>query len=76
MSISERAEAAKRLMNDEAFTLIMREVRERQIGVFVRPSSSTDDREAAHGIICGLEAINDHIRRLISDQEVAEKREG
>lgn len=70
MNIKEKASRIKTLKNDETFKGVMTEVRERQIDVFTSPTSTIDDREKAHSIICALQAVDDHITAVIDSEKI------
>lgn len=62
MNVQERASAAKRLRNDEAFQMFIAEVREAAVADFVNSGpKQTDAREEAHAILRALSEIE---RRL------------
>jgi hypothetical protein len=69
MSVDEKAFAAKRLLDDEAFQDAFKEVRESQIGTFLSTAATLEAREMAHTIICALDEIETVLKRRITDLE-------
>lgn len=72
--IKMKASRVKHLKNDEAFTEVIEEVTKTQISVFLNPGSSEDERKKAHDIVCALQAIEDHIDSILSDEKIFDKR--
>lgn len=56
-----RALQAKRLREDEAFVSFVAEVRDAQVGVFLNPASSVEDREEAHQMIRAIHLIQQQL---------------
>jgi len=59
-----KADEARRLKSDSAFSTFVQEVRDDQIRVFTTSGASdVEAREAAHGIICALNQIETKLDR-------------
>lgn len=73
MNIQEKASRIKNLRDNETFKEVISEVRERQIGVFMNPNSSTEDREKAHSVVCALEEINGFMESVVTDAKLEDR---
>ena len=56
------------LQADDTFKLAVNEITEQQVAVFVDASSSSEQREEAHDIICALGKIDDYFDSVQSDE--------
>ncbi len=70
VNIKELASSVKKLTQDETFRFIITSIKVDQSAIFLNPHSSTEDREKAHKVICGLAEIENFTHRVISDEKV------
>ena len=68
LSIVEKSAKMKTLQADDTFQLALKEITEQQVAVFVDASSSSEQREEAHDIICALGKIDDYFDSVQSDE--------
>ena len=66
MNNKDKAAAYKRLLEDDTFKLVLDEVRDGQVGVFLNPNSIAEDREKAHNVVIALNSIIDYIDGVIA----------
>lgn len=76
MNNIEQAMRLKSLGESPAFTELIESVRREQVAVFLKETSSIDDREKAHAVVCALDLIEGHIRRADSTLAVAKHNRG
>lgn len=75
MNIKDRAAHVKRLKQDEAFNVIMTEIKEDVASVFLNPHSSYEDREEAHHIVRALAKIEDRMAVILTDEAMFDKQQ-
>lgn len=75
MDINSKAARIKTLRNDDTFKEVIAEVKQRQIDVFTTSSSSGEELEKAHSLVCALEQIEVYMDSVISDQKFQEMRD-
>ena len=68
LSIVEKSAKMRTLQADDTFQLALKEITEQQVAVFVDASSSSEQREEAHDIICALGKIDDYFDSVQSDE--------
>ena len=73
MNIKDRAAHVKRLKQDEAFNVILTEIKEDVASVFLNPHSSLEDREEAHHIVRALAKIEDRMAVILTDEAMFDK---
>ena len=72
-----RAEDAKRLMNDETFQDLLREVRENQKEVFANSAADEiERREEAHAILRAVNEMVAHLDAVVTAETLLELRKG
>ena len=76
MNIKDKATHIRRLQNDEAFTMLIAEIKEDTANVFLNPHSSVEDRESAHQIIRALAKIEERMAKVLTDEAIFDKNEG
>ena len=75
MNIQEKASRAKRLRDDEAFQMLVKEVRDTATQRFLNSAASdTEARENAHSIIRALNEIDSTLQSWIDAKTVADKK--
>lgn len=76
MNVNEKASAAKRLRNDEAFQAFIAEVREAAIADFVNSGpKDTDARDEAHAILRALSAIEARLNAAEGAKALKDKKD-
>lgn len=75
MNIKDRASKVRQLRNSEAYTDIVDEIRQEQVNVFLNPSSSIEDREVAHNMVCALEKIERRFDGVLTEEALFDKRQ-
>ena len=68
MHIVEKGAKMRTLQADDTFKLAVKEITEQQVAVFVDASSSSEQREEAHDIICALGKIDDYFDSVKTDE--------
>lgn len=53
--------------------LVLNEIREEQISVFLNTATFPEDREAAHDIIVALNKIEDKFNTILADEAIHDK---
>lgn len=71
----DRATQAERLERDDAFQLVMREIRETQQDVFLNGDASPEAVMEAHTMIRALQLIDGQIRRMKTDAAILNRKE-
>lgn len=69
MDKTEKARAARRLLDDEAWLHVIKELRDDATRQFLNPVSSIEDREAAHEQVRAISAVE----RRLQNWETAPK---
>ena len=71
-----RADEARRLKNDSAFSVFVQEVREDQVRVFTTSGASdVEAREAAHGIIRALNQIEAKLDAAMTAETLLDRKQ-
>jgi hypothetical protein len=70
----ERASKLKRLNDDPVFQEVMEAVKMLQVGIFMDPNSTVEDRDEAHEIIRALSKIEDYINTVFADEKIFDKK--
>ena len=68
LSIVEKSAKLRTLQADDTFKLVLKEVHEQQVAVFVNADSTGDQLGEAHNIICALRKIEDYFDSVHSDE--------
>ena len=77
MNIQDKATAASRLRRDDAFQMLIKEVRDDAIAAFLESGpTDSEDREHAHQIIEALNQIDSKLQAWADAQTVADKKKG
>ena len=71
----DRAAKADQLQRDEAFQLVMAEIRDAQSRVFLNGDASQEAVMEAHRMIRALGLIDGHIRSMKSDAAILNRKE-
>ena len=75
MNIKDRATHVRRLQEDEAFNMMIEEIKEDAANVFLNPHSSKEDREEAHQIVRALAKIEDRMAVILSDEAMFDRQQ-
>ena len=68
LSIVEKSAKLRTLQADDTFKLVIKEVQEQQVAVFVNADSTEEQLGEAHNIICALRRIEDYFDSVHSDE--------
>ena len=60
----------KRLTDDETFKEVIEAVREKQINIFLNPTSTEEQVMEARGIIAAMGKIEDYISTVLADEKI------
>jgi hypothetical protein len=72
-----KADEARRLKNDSAFSAFLQEVRDDQVTVFMTSGASdVEAREEAHGIVRALEQIEMKLDAAITAEAFLDRKKG
>lgn len=75
MNIDEKASRAKRLRADEAFQMLIQEVRDTAIARFLNSGATdTEARETAHSLIRAINEIDSTLQSWTDAKTVADKK--
>ena len=74
MNKKDKANAYKRLLADDTFKLVLDEVREGQVGIFLNPNSDGEEREKAHNIVIALQSVIDYMDGVIASDIIDDKK--
>ena len=74
MNKKDKANAFKRLLNDDTFKLVLEEVKGEQVKVFLDPNSDGAERENAHQITVSLTKIVDYMDGVIASDIIDDKK--
>ena len=66
MNKKDRANAYKRLLNDDTFKLVLDEVKGEQVEVFLNPNSEREERDEAHYLVVALQTIVNYMDGVIA----------
>jgi len=75
MHITSKSAKMKTLMADETFQMVMKEIMEQQVAVFINVNSTTDERDDAHDIIRVLGKIEDYFDSVIADEAIYNRKQ-
>jgi hypothetical protein len=75
MNIKDRATHVRRLQEDEAFNMMIEEIREDAANVFLNPHSSKEDREEAHHLVRALAKFEDRMAQILTDEAIHDRNE-
>lgn len=67
MNNKDKANALKRLTEDDTFNMLIQDVKERQVQVFLNPNSNGAERDEAHHVVVAINKIVDYIDAVIAD---------
>ena len=68
LSIVEKSAKLRTLQADNTFKLVIKEVQEQQVAVFVNADSTEEQLGEAHNIICALRRIEDYFDSVHTDE--------
>ena len=68
LSIVEKSAKIKTLQADDTFKLVITEITNQQVAVFVEADSTGEQRDEAHNIICALRKIEDYFDSVHTDE--------
>jgi hypothetical protein len=68
------ASKADELLKDEEFTLILDKAKTNQASVFLDPHSSVEERENAHLVVRGIDALRNTMENMVADKRIRAKR--
>lgn len=74
MNIKELAAGVRHLQHDETFSYIMKSIKEDKANIFLNPTSSLEDREAAHYVVCALSEVENRMATILADEAVYDKK--
>lgn len=75
MNTKERAHQLRRIVNDDIFKDMMKEVLETQTTVFLNSSATIQQIEQAHHVVKGLSAIEDYIASVFNAEAISDKKQ-
>ena len=73
MNKKDRANAYKRLLNDDTFKLVLDEVKGEQVEVFLNPNSEREERDEAHYLVVALQTIVNYMDGVIASDIIDDK---
>lgn len=68
LSIVEKSAKLRTLQADDTFKLVIKEITEQQVAVFVNADSTEEQLGEAHNIICALRKIEDYFDSVHTDE--------
>jgi len=68
LSIVEKSAKLRTLQADDTFKLVLKEITDQQVAVFVNADSNEDERKGAHDIIRALRMIEDYFDSVHTDE--------
>jgi len=68
LSIVEKSAKLRTLQADDTYKLVIKEITEQQVAVFVNADSTEEQRGEAHNIICALRKIEDYFDSAHTDE--------
>jgi hypothetical protein len=68
LSIVEKSAKIKTLQADDTFKLVIKEVQEQQVAVFVNADSTEEQRGEAHDVIRALRMMEDYFDSVHTDE--------
>ena len=68
LSIVEKSAKLRTLQADDTFKLVIKEVQEQQVAVFVNADSTEEQRGEAHDVIRALRLIEDYFDSVYTDE--------
>ena len=68
LSIVEKSAKLRTLQADDTFKLVIKEVQEQQVAVFVNADSTEEQRGEAHDVIRALRMIEDYFDSVHTDE--------
>lgn len=74
MNKKDRANAYKRLLNDDTFKLVLDEVKGEQVEVFLNPNSEREERDEAHYLVVALQTIVNYMEGVIASDIIDDKK--
>ena len=74
MNKKDKANAYKRLLNDDTFKLVLEEVTEEQVRVFLNPNSEREERDEAHYLVVALQTIVNYMDGVIASDIIDDKK--
>lgn len=74
--VRQRAEMAQRFMQDEAFPVVMAEIRKGAIDAFLQTSGTQEDREEAHSLVVAAERFETILKGWIDEHTFNEQKKG
>jgi len=74
MNKKDKANAFKRLLNDDTFQLVLDEVKGEQVEVFLNPNSSGEERDQAHYLVVALKSVVDYMDGVIASDIIDDRK--
>jgi len=74
MNKKDKANAFKRLLNDDTFKLVLDEVKGEQVEVFLNPNSEREERDEAHYLVVALQTIVNYMDGVIASDIIDDKK--
>jgi len=75
VQIKQKSAKIKTLMADETFQMVIKEIMEQQVAVFINVHSTTDERDEAHDMVRVLGKIEDYFDSVISDEAIYNRKQ-
>jgi len=70
----DKANAFRRLTEDDTFKELLSDVEKNQVDVFLNPNSAPNEREEAHNIIRALTKIVNYIDTILADDIINDRK--
>ena len=74
LHIVEKSAKIRTLQADDTFKLVIEEITNQQVAVFVNADSTGEQREEAHNIICALRKIEDYFDSVYTDEAMHDRK--
>ena len=75
MNTSDKANGAQRIKSDPVFDVLMNEIKQEQINVFMLQGSNALEREQAHNMVVAIELILNKFDSAIAAQKMELKQD-
>jgi len=75
MTPEQLADGVRHLQRDETFQYIIKSSKEGCINTFLDPTSSTEERENAHHVVCAIRKIEQQMNSLLTSERLKQKGE-
>ena len=74
MNKKQRANAYKRLLEDDTFKMVLEEVTGEQVDVFLDPNSNGEGRDDAHYTVVALKRVVDYMEGVIASDIIDDRK--